>query len=254
MILFTSGCSYTYGEELEDRQYAWPFVLGKLLNCSVVNRGICSGSNSYIVRTTMEFMSRVISDNISTSDVIVVLGFTTENRKECWSDYYKKYMQTKIGREFGLVDKSIPRIIPYNIVEGHKSIKKVLDSIIDKYLNTFESNEYFNMNSKMIQMITMHFYLKSMGVKHLFFDSMSNCELKVKDNGTEVVESYITLKNLFDLVFINNKHYVSEFTMSKFCNSYPKARQKHPLEEGHEAWAKLLYERAVELGFVDGQH
>ncbi len=247
MILFTSGCSFTYGEELEDRQFAWPFVLGKLLNCDVINKGICSGSNDYIIRTTMEFISKAINDNINIEDILIILGFTTENRKECWSNVYKKYIQIKVGREFGIVDKNVPRIIPYKDIKNHKSVKKVLNSIIDKYLNNFESNDYFNMTIKMNQMITMHFYLKSIGIKHLFFDSLHNCELKLGNDYTEALESYVTIKQLFDSVFRNNKNYISEFTMDEFCNDYPRARLNHPLEEGHEAWAKLLYKRVSEL-------
>lgn len=247
MILFTSGCSFTYGEELGDRQFAWPFVLGKLLNCDVINKGICSGSNDYIIRTTMEFISKAINDNINIEDILIILGFTTENRKECWSNVYKKYIQIKVGREFGIVDKNVPRIIPYKDIKNHKSVKKILDSIIDKYLDNFESDDYFNMCIKMNQMILMHFYLNSLKIKHLFFNSLHDCELKLGNDYTESRESYIIIKQLFDSIFRNNKNYISEFTMDEFCNDYPRAKLNHPLEEGHKAWAEFLYRRISEL-------
>ena len=96
-------------------------------------------------------------------------------------------------------------------------------------------------------MILMHFYLNSLKIKHLFFNSLHDCELKLGNDYTESYESYIIIKQLFDSVFRNNKNYISEFTMDEFCNDYPRARLNHPLEKGHEAWAEFLYRRVSEL-------
>lgn len=247
MILFTSGCSFTYGEELENRKQAWPFVLGKMLNYDVINKGICSGSNEYIVRTTINFVTECMLNNISYEDLYIILGFTTENRKECWSNYYKRYVQIKVGRSFGLVESTTPKIIPYNSikrdpVKGSKRIRKLLDNVIGRYLDNFESDEYFNMIYKMNLLILIEKFLSSYNIKHIFFNSLKDCELIVDDdNNTENVENYILIKKLFDKVFANNRNIILSTTMDNFCNDYPRAPLNHPLKEGHFEWAKYLY-------------
>ena len=54
MKLLTVGDSFTYGEELADRNVAWPYLLGKQLGYEVTNLGKPSKSNTYIVRQAIE--------------------------------------------------------------------------------------------------------------------------------------------------------------------------------------------------------
>lgn len=54
MNILAVGDSFTYGDELADRNDAWPSVLAKKLNCAVDNFGQPAASNDYIVRTTLD--------------------------------------------------------------------------------------------------------------------------------------------------------------------------------------------------------
>jgi len=243
MILFTTGCSFTYGEELENRNLAWPYVLGKLLNVDkIINKGICSGSNDYIVRTTLEFISESIKNNINLNDIIIVNGFTSEIRKECYSDYYEKFLQIKLGREMAIVDDSVPKIVSFKSIKG--KIKEVYDIIIKKYLINFESNYYFNLLLKMNQMILLENYLNNLNIKHLFFNSLTE-KYKNSKNDTSIVNNFEKIKLLYDFTFNNNKNFIKEITMEDYCKNKSVALGplKHPLEEGHRLWANYLFER-----------
>jgi lysophospholipase L1-like esterase len=54
MKLLAVGDSFTYGEELADLNFAWPFLLGNKLGYEVTNLGKPSKSNDYIARTVVE--------------------------------------------------------------------------------------------------------------------------------------------------------------------------------------------------------
>ena len=57
MILLTNGCSFTQGIYDNFEEYdAWPYQLGKLLGCDVVNLAKGGGSNARIFRTTIEYL------------------------------------------------------------------------------------------------------------------------------------------------------------------------------------------------------
>lgn len=244
MILFTTGCSFTYGEELEDKNKAWPYMLGKLFNAEkVINKGICSGSNDYIIRTTMEFISECIEKNINFKDIIIVNGFTSEIRKECYSDYYEKFVQIKLGREMAIVDEKEPKIIPFKIIKGN--IKDIYDNIIKSYLVNFESNYYYNLILKMNQMILLENYLNSLNIKHLFFNSLSEKFNKKEINENFIFNNYKKTKLLFDYTFNDNNNIITDITMQTFCNNrfVPLGPLMHPLEKGHKLWAEYLFER-----------
>jgi hypothetical protein len=60
-MLYTNGCSHTAGTKIAlDNNFdlAWPHVLGKKLNCEVVNDAKRGSSNDSIIRRTMEFISQ----------------------------------------------------------------------------------------------------------------------------------------------------------------------------------------------------
>lgn len=71
--LITFGCSFTYGLALEDpSSQAWPAVLGKLTNRTVINNGASGSSN-------LEILSRILNFNFQKDD-LVVIGWTYCNR------------------------------------------------------------------------------------------------------------------------------------------------------------------------------
>ena len=64
MKLLTVGDSFTYGEELVDKQMAWPFRLADKLNCEVTNLAKPGGGNSRMVRYVIE--------NVNSFDLVII--------------------------------------------------------------------------------------------------------------------------------------------------------------------------------------
>ena len=71
--LIAFGCSFTYGLALDDPStQAWPAVLGKLTNRTVINNGSPGSSN-------LEILSCILDFNFQKDD-LVVIGWTYCNR------------------------------------------------------------------------------------------------------------------------------------------------------------------------------
>tara|TARA_B100001996_G_scaffold379941_1_gene366500 strand:+ start:647 stop:1276 length:630 start_codon:yes stop_codon:yes gene_type:complete len=76
MSLLFSGCSITWGDELQDRVNE---RFSNLVNPKSVNIGECGVSNDYIVRNTINWLGKMTVD-------IVVMQFTVHQRLEYYDE------------------------------------------------------------------------------------------------------------------------------------------------------------------------
>jgi hypothetical protein len=78
-MIYCIGDSFTYGEELDNREHdAWPAVLGRLLNAPVTNLGKPATGNYRIVKRTMD----AVFDNAK----LIVIGWSDAARQEFGDD------------------------------------------------------------------------------------------------------------------------------------------------------------------------
>jgi hypothetical protein len=107
MKLFANGCSFTFGgglcnqfdtdhkgqyifvpgsshpKNIEREKVVWPSHLGKLLDADeVVNLSIGAGSNSRIVRTTLDFFMEKLSQGADVTEYLAVIEWTDISRHE----------------------------------------------------------------------------------------------------------------------------------------------------------------------------
>jgi hypothetical protein len=86
--LVTNGCSFTFGDELENpRTQAWPALLAKRLGLPIVNLALPGTGNDCILRRTTEYLYK----NSSTgSKPLVIIAWSQDWRREEWfTDYYE---------------------------------------------------------------------------------------------------------------------------------------------------------------------
>ncbi|CAB4138043.1 hypothetical protein UFOVP328_236 [uncultured Caudovirales phage] len=55
MRLYFNGCSHTYGDDLDDKNLAWPSVLSRQLGCEFFNDSVSGGTNDRIRYRTLKF-------------------------------------------------------------------------------------------------------------------------------------------------------------------------------------------------------
>ena len=74
--ILTVGDSFTYGEELENRDTAYPYYLAKGLKANVVNLGVPSGGNKQMIRKVMDYV--IGGEPLD----LVIIGWTSPGRIE----------------------------------------------------------------------------------------------------------------------------------------------------------------------------
>ena len=90
MILYTNGCSYTYGDELEHpHQQAWPYRLGDALSCKVINEAQCGVSNDCIMRMTLDYLTK---NTHAHKDLLVVIMWTFLGRFDYYDDVNEQFV------------------------------------------------------------------------------------------------------------------------------------------------------------------
>lgn len=78
-IIYTNGCSWTYGTELEDRSNAWPYLVGRKLNVPVHNYAEPGSTNDSIVRRTVRDCEQLVQQGMEPT---VIIAWTHLHRFE----------------------------------------------------------------------------------------------------------------------------------------------------------------------------
>ena len=151
MQIYTVGDSFTYGEELENRFKAWPYLLAEKINGDVINDGKPAGSNDYMIR---KLIDHVLSGKEKTPD-IVVIGWSSPGRIE-WAD------------EVGAFD----------IWPGYRG--KLFDADgtvwrhdLSSYIDRFHSGTWLHRRF-VSQVLTTKSFLESMGIKYIMVNVVQN--------------------------------------------------------------------------------
>ena len=78
MNLYTNGCSFVLGDELDDRENeAFPYLLQKRLNCELINDAQRGSNNQRILRTTL---------NTNLDNQFVMVGWSSIYRYEYYHE------------------------------------------------------------------------------------------------------------------------------------------------------------------------
>jgi hypothetical protein len=202
--LLTIGDSFTYGDELQDTNDAWPHLLGGKLNFNVINLGHKGSSNDRMTRILLE-------QDIDSYDAVVI----------GWS----KYDRREFADEGGIYDswprgfRTIPRfefpwratLIDYNTI--HHSV----DWMYRKYLmNIIFVQSFLEVNNK----------------HYLMADSFSNHKSPRRYLNDDLIKK------------INKDKFVGwpNESMMELSGDSPRGEIGHFLELGHQRVADKIYD------------
>jgi hypothetical protein len=215
--ILTIGDSFTYGEELKDRNQAWPIQLGDTVGADVVNLGQPSAGNTGMIRKAMSY---TVTD--APVDLVIVawsspgrMEFADEDGKfDLWPGYGGALFRQG-GQEWRL-------------------------NLLD-YLNQYHSPEYL-FQQYIINIVSLQSFFRSRNQKYLMLDIVGNDYYK---------KTYTSrMPNLISLVdptyFIG---WPSE-GMAEWTQGCRRGPNGHFLEDGHKKVTKHLYEHIRNLGWL----
>lgn len=203
-MIYAIGDSFTYGDELSNRDSAWPSVLAKFLNQPVVNQGRRATGNTRIVK-------RVIDNVLENNASMIIIG---------WSDP----LRCEFADHIGVYDLWPGR--NYRAFQNDTSHR--IDMI--KYMTAYNTPEYHFANW-LRQIILIQSFCKMHQVECVMFNACVGNEMY--QNNQHHLKQHI-----------NENQFVGSpvESVQEWVYGTPHGPNGHPLEQGHEIIAEKIYE------------
>ena len=234
MILFTNGCSWTYGgslnldqpeQTIKRLQSVWPHHLGKLLGAEqTVNLAVGCGSNQRIFRTTYDW---IVSQSEETlKNTIAVIQFTEPSRYEVNVPVNNIELNDAwLKCKFGVVTSDIER----------KDINEWLYETNERRISLFSNIE--GIYSTLSYCESLHNLFTKHGIKYYFWDAGFLFFLLEEHLMDETTRDYF-LKN---------------FNWLPYRISYTGVSSKdpHPSFQGHQEIAEKMYQTLAKINLAN---
>jgi hypothetical protein len=215
--ILTIGDSFTYGEELENREHAWPYYLAKGLKANVVNLGQPSAGNTGMIRKSMMY-------SVTDAPVdLVIVAWSSAGRMEVADengtyDIWPGYLGGKFTRD--------DQLWRFDILE---------------YINKYHSPEYL-FQQYLINIISLQSFFKSRNQKYLMLDIVGNDYYK-KTYTSRMPQ----LAGMVDPTYFIG--WPSE-GMAEWTQGCKRGPGGHFLEDGHKKVTAKLYEHIRNFGWL----
>jgi|TARA_Y100000034_G_C6821477_1_gene370016 hypothetical protein len=253
-IILCDGDSWTsgdivdpeiFGDQLEhvnhpdNRSYrlprVWPHKLGKLLGVDIENKSVAGSSNDAIVR-------RVVGDVIGllktykSSEIFVIIGWTSPERK----DFFFK------GEWDGDFLESWETLYPAQYTQNLPN--KEVEKFYDTYLKYFWHEEEY-LNRYINQNLYLHYFLKSQGIRHMFFDAFYQSQNVDMFHNHDLLDDLREFQgNVLDEFLKIRREFFKSISFRRFLMGDNNKldddlfQDFHPSEKAHRLWAQELYE------------
>lgn len=223
-MIYCIGDSFTYGEELPNREVdAYPYVLGRMLNDNVTNLGRPAAGNYRIVKRAMDVV-------LNEKPNLIVIG---------WSDPARQ--------EFADVSNTdrpdLVRIGDLWAGRNYRNMQSANDFRINliKYMTTYDAPGYYY--AKWLrQIILLQTFCRANDIKYVMF-SACNAE---DWNRTYMSQEDRLAKHVDATTYVGWPLSGS----TEWCFKTPHGPGGHPLEQGHQIIANKIYEHIGNLGWL----
>lgn len=225
MNLFVNGCSFTHGHKdwgnsMLATDWVWPSLMSGMFE-ETVNLAWQGGSNSRIVRTTLEFFDKIKDP----SNWLAIIQWTNPySRTELYDAKTKTY--------FGFCDGSDEPVFDLTANTKFVTIPKDFYRTIQLYKQTTIIRSHVELESIFIQQnFVLSEYFKRRGIKFAFVSLSSH--------------SFIHPENRHPLVkYLARKDYM-DTTLTSFINPNTKHliesdTDYHPNKAGHQVLANYI--------------
>jgi len=243
MSLVANGCSFTEGYQLSDNTMAWPGRLGKMLNMDVCNLAVGGSSNDRIFRTSIQHL--YLNQDID----FLVIGWTGLARSEIplHNGSFLKIMPGGSSSEDVTLQSNPPleylKQFETKFYQWHYNkfvwVKSLLCNIITLQmlcekkhikLKQFFAFESLNIDQKYLVELCENSY-EFFKLENLPFPPFES-----RDRNVELIQSLVEQVDHITWIDWPNT------TMLDSCKNFKFEPTGHPLEDGHQHWASVIYD------------
>jgi len=211
-MILTIGDSYTYGDELNDTNNAWPYVLAKKLGTTVNNLGKSGSSNDRIFRLA-------ITETLTTPYDIVICAWTELSRLDLVVN----------GAEFQVTSASHWHHSRYPWIKEY-------------YANHYD--EGHAAKTWLTKILALQGYFKFKNQRYLFTSMNGRWDQEAYYKQFKLYDLYKSIDQLYYVDWISGNG------MTVWQGDCPKGPKGHPLELGHQRIAEKINEHIRHLGWV----
>lgn len=214
----------------------WPSKLAKHLGIEVINNAHAGSSNDGIARRTVNKVLELLKEH-KPEDILVVIGFSSPERKDF---FYSR------GSE-----ASWDTVYPLDNFFSSPDREQFKKNYVNLYWNEFEYyTRYLN------TVLYLHSFLQTKNINHLFFNafyqedngklntkSFSKMLKRFQEKHSEGFLNKVGISNLFkEYSIIEHNCFVNTSFKTLLDNQKGNLLDGlHPSEEGHNIWAKFLF-------------
>ena len=221
MLLFANGCSMTMGAELADpNKTSFPALIAKHFGLGFLNSAHGGRSNCGTLRTTLLWITEYLRDGGKPDELFVLIGWTAPDRREFG-----------LSEEEGTPDPNLfwrNIHIHHQFAEATPDLVQLRKLIVRSFWCDRESMTRFLVAANALQGV-----LKSHGIRYCFLHAMPICgvhpELSALAGAVDTRRFFRFLEPQSDFL-----------STSRDPWRVPIGPLKHPLEEGHMRWSRLL--------------
>jgi hypothetical protein len=231
MNFYFVGCSHTYGDDLEDKNQAWPALIAKHYNCEFLNDAISGGTNDrtlyrtiknapnfdriYIAWTYTARFTRYRADNNHDVNFNPQLKNSMYGSSPEFKNYGKLYYLNWHNELYCF------KIWLQNIV----LLQRYLDSIHKPYVMVNSTNNFIERWS--VDWPAFNSSVKSL----LCFDLMDDDQLFQEHTEIQSLISQIDTRSFLGW---------NQWYLTKACEIYPVGPTMHSLSQGHQYIADYI--------------
>ena len=231
MRLYFNGCSHTHGDDLDDKNLAWPAVIANYANCEFVNDSVPGGTNDRIKYRTLKFVNQFDKFYIAWTYTSRFTRYRADNNHDVNFNVQLTnglYGNTPEYQHYGKIHYSTW----YNELYAFKIwLQDII--LLQRFFESIKK-PYVMLNSvdNSIDRWTVSCDLFNNSVKSLVcFDQMNNDQLY---NEHEEIQNLVKQIDLSTYVGWNS------WWLTKMLKDYPVGNTGHLLSEGHRATAQYI--------------
>lgn len=227
----------------------WPTYLGELSKSEVINIAKPAISNQWIYRSTTGWiLKNYISKNISTEDLIVVVGWTSTARREFFfvgeNATYEKTLN--VNGDFNLESKEMQEFFKYYALLSDFDTQGVSD-FIDYNFNLYNFCQSHNIKYYCFNALPEEHHSYQLERFHRDLNVSKHIEnfkyIATCWNRDMYSESLIKWKSIPSSCFIQKDCTLNSF--SNYIKVLPLEKRLHgihPSPQAHKIWAEVIYD------------